>query len=84
MLYPFSISSTQANMPLQLVHSNLWTSPLQSTNGYNYYINFIYDFLIFTWVYFLKNKSSSYQDFLDFKNQAKLQTSFKIKTLQSD
>lgn len=78
----FCIYYTHAIMPLHLVRYNLWTSHKHSSNGYNYYINFINDFLNFTWVYFLENKLGAYQAFLDFKIQAKFQTSFKIKTLQ--
>lgn len=45
---PFNISSSYATCPLELVHSNLWNSPLVFVKGHGYHIHFIDEFSKFT------------------------------------
>ena len=53
--FPFRLSYTTYTKPLQLVHFNLWgPSPMLSSSGYRYYINFIDEFSCFTWIFFVK------------------------------
>lgn len=47
-------------------------------------VAFIDAFTKFTWIYLLKHKSDALQMFINFKIQVELQTSHKIKSLQSD
>ena len=61
---PFSVSTTEYNSPFQLIHSDLWTSPIISINGFKYYVNFVDQFSKYTWVYLLKNKSDVYSTFV--------------------
>ena len=84
-MLPFPTSISEYQEPLQLVYSDLWgPSPVQSSNGYKYYIYFVDAFSRYNWIYLLRNKSNSFQTFQNFKAQAKLQLGFKIKCLQSD
>ena len=84
-MLPFPTSIYEYQEPLQLVYSDLWgPSPVQSSNGYKYYVCFVDAFSRYNWIYLLRNKSNSFQTFQNFKAQAKLQLMFKIKCLQSD
>ena len=84
-MLPFPTSISKYQEPLQLVYSDLWgPSPVQSSNGYKYYICFVNAFSRYTWIYLLRNKSDSFQTFQNFKAQAELQLVFKIKCLQSN
>jgi hypothetical protein len=81
---PFSASNRVSTTPLELVHSDLWTSPVPSISGCKYYIIFVDDFSRYTWLYPLHNKSEAYDTFLKFKTLVETQLSCKIKQLQSD
>ena len=41
---PFQKSLTQTNKPFELVHSDVWTSPVPSISGCRYYVLFLDDF----------------------------------------
>jgi hypothetical protein len=65
---PFSLSSTQAFRPLQLVHSNMHGPVRVFTHqGYHYWVCFINDFSCFKAVYLLKCKSETFAAFKQFK-----------------
>jgi hypothetical protein len=81
---PFSPSNRISSSPLQLIHTDIWTSPVLSITGYKYYIAFVDDFSRFTWIYPLHNKSETYDVFLKFKLLVENQFSTTIKELQSD
>jgi hypothetical protein len=61
-------ASWRASGPLQLVHNDL-SGPLSSPSfsGCKYFLTFIDDFSIRTWVYFLKLKSEVFDKFLAYK-----------------
>ena len=83
--FPLSSSETVYNQPLQLIQSDLWgPSPVQSSNGYHYYIHFVDAYPRFAWIYLLKHKLDAFQAFLNFKAQVELQLGFKIKAIQTD
>jgi len=73
--------------PLELIHSNLCgpISP-QSLSGRQYYILYIDDFSRYTWVCFLRSKSSSEvcTVFRDFKNLVELQLKHRITRFRCD
>lgn len=83
--FPFYTSPTIYTIPLQLIHMDIWgPSHTIYKNSYRYYITFIDSFSRFTWIYMLKNKSDALQTFKTFKCQVELQSSLKIKAVQSD
>ena len=43
--------------PFQLVHSDVWTSPVHSHSGYKYYVVFLDDYTHYLWTIPLRNKS---------------------------
>ena len=53
----FHESTHQSAVPLSLVHSDVWTSPIPSVSGCRYYVLFVDDFSRFSWMYPLYHKS---------------------------
>jgi hypothetical protein len=51
---PFISSETQTRFPFQLVHSDVWTSPVLSHSSYKYYVVFLNDYI---WMFPIRVKS---------------------------
>ena len=58
---PFSSSSTIVTEPFQIIHSDIWTSPVSSVSGFKYYLLFLDNFSHYIWVYPLRRKSDIFQ-----------------------
>ena len=82
--FPFFNSDRVSSLPLQLVHSDVWQSPVVSLSGCHYYVIFIDDYSRFSWLFPLKSKSDVYTCFIKFKCMVENLFSTKIKSLQSD
>lgn len=54
---PFSASATTTHFPFQLVHSDVWTSPVLSHTGFKYYVVLLDDFSHYVWTFPLRQKS---------------------------
>ena len=81
----FPNSEFTASSPLELVHSDLWGStPVNSVNGFRYYILFVDHYSRFTWLYLLESKSEAFAKFVHFNAMIENQFSSKIKTFSSD
>jgi hypothetical protein len=60
----FCNSNSKSNKIFELVHSDVWGSaPVESYNGFKYFIIFINDFSKTTWIYLMKNKSKVFFHF---------------------
>jgi len=81
---PFHSSTRITTHVLELIHTDLWTSPIYSLSGCKYYIIFVDDFTRYTWFYPLHHKSDTYSCFVKFKTLVETQFSRKIQQLQSD
>lgn len=82
---PFKLSDSYSLTPLELIHTDVWgPSPVQSTLGFKYYIQFLDDHSKYSWIFPLRNKSEAFNTFLQFKSQVEKHFDRKIKTLQSD
>ncbi|GKD52205.1 ribonuclease H-like domain-containing protein [Tanacetum coccineum] len=81
---PFSLSETIVKQPFDIVHSDLWTSPISSVTGIKYYVLFLDHFSHYLWVYPLRNKSDTLSKFLHFRAFVKNQFNCDIKSLQCD
>lgn len=64
---PFSSSTLTSSAPLELIFSDVWTSPVHSHDNYKYYIIFVDHFTRYTWLYPLKKKSDSLETFIRFR-----------------
>jgi hypothetical protein len=56
---PFSSSSLHATHAFDLVHCDLWTSPITSMSGYKYYLVVLDDFSHYVWTFPLRAKSET-------------------------
>uniref|UniRef100_A0A2N9FKJ8 Integrase catalytic domain-containing protein n=1 Tax=Fagus sylvatica TaxID=28930 RepID=A0A2N9FKJ8_FAGSY len=82
---PFVHSQFQSTQPLELIHSDVWgPAPVNSSNGYKYYLLFVDDFSRFSWLYLLKHKSDVLSIFKSFKAAVENQFSTQIKFLRTD
>lgn len=64
----FSTIEIKTTQLLELIHIVLWgPSSIVSKNGYKYYISFISDYNIYTWICPLKIKSEAFEVFKLFK-----------------
>jgi hypothetical protein len=63
---PFSSSSSQATHNFDLIHCDLWTSPLVSVSGYKYYLVILDDCSHYIWTFPLRLKSETFPLFLIF------------------
>lgn len=67
-LLPFGESSLASRGPLDLIHTNVWVPfSIQSIDGFNYYIIFIYHFTKYMWCYPLCLKSDVFTTFHQYK-----------------
>ena len=53
---PFVSSSSSVTSCFDIVHSDLWTSPIPSLSGFKYYVLFLDHYSQYVWVYPLINK----------------------------
>lgn len=81
---PFHASNTFTFAPFDIIHCDLWTSPITSKTGYKYYMVLIDNFSHFVWVYPLKYKSDTFPTFVKFHRLIETQFHRKIKTFQCD
>jgi hypothetical protein len=81
----FPKSDSKVEGILELIHSNL-CGPMPSTSlsGYVYYVSFIVDYSLKTWVYFLKSKDEMFGKFKEFKALIENLYERKINILRSD
>jgi hypothetical protein len=81
---PYSLSSSHATTPLELIHSDVWDPAIQSFGRKKYYVSFIDGYSKFTWIYLLCHKSEVFQHFLEFQSLVERRFNRKIITVQSD
>jgi len=60
---PFLNSQTTTLMPFDILHSDLWTSPILSSAGHRYYVLFLDDFTNFLWTFPFSRKSHVFETF---------------------
>ena len=78
-------TSIVSNSVLDIVHSDVWDpAPLTYVFGFNYYVIFVDDCTIFTWLFLLKHKHEVLSMFKHFKALVETQYSTKIKVLRID
>jgi transposase InsO family protein len=81
---PFLSSDRVSTHPLDLIHSDVWTSPVVSIGGCKFYVVFIDDYSRFSWMFPLRQKSEVLICFTKFKNLVENFFSCKIKQIQID
>ncbi|GKA93738.1 ribonuclease H-like domain-containing protein [Tanacetum coccineum] len=66
----------------EIIHSDIWTSPIPSESGINYYAIFLDHFSHFVWVYPLHKKSDLFDNFVAFRAYVNKQFNVDIKALR--
>lgn len=75
----------RAEMPLQLIHADL-IGPMQtlSLGGNSFVFMLTDDYSLFSWSYFLSNKSGALKCFINFKTMMEKQLNHTLKVLRTD
>ena len=81
---PFSKSSITSSSPLDVIFSDVWTSPISSSDGFNYYIIFVDHYTKYILLYLLRQKSDVHSTFFAFKQVVENYFTTTIKTLYID
>lgn len=81
---PFSQSSSVASFPFELIHSDVWTSPIPSNSGLLYYLVILDDFSHFVWTFPLRKKSDVATTLTAFYAYVSTQFGRPIHALQTD
>ena len=63
---PFRTTMSISSRPFEIIHSDLWTSPVSSPSGYKYYVLFLDNYTNFLWTFPLFRKSQVYEIFANF------------------
>ncbi|GJX83605.1 ribonuclease H-like domain-containing protein [Tanacetum coccineum] len=79
---PFVSSSTVISSCFDIIHSDVWTSPIPSLPGFKYL--FLDHYSQFVWVYPLVNKSDVMSKFVLFRNYVRTQFKCEIKSFRCD
>jgi len=81
---PFSSSLSRASKPFDLLHCDLWTSPVPSVSGFKYYLVILDDFTHFLWTFPLRLKSDTFATISNFFAYVRTQFGCPIKSIQCD
>ena len=81
---PFSVSNSRAVNPFDLIHCDLWTSPVVSVSGYKYYLVILDDCTHYTWTFPLRLKSETFSVISNFFSHVRTQFDSSIKAVQCD
>ena len=69
--------NNRASAPFELVHSDVWgPCPVVSPTGFGYFVTFVDDYSLTTWLYLMKNHSELFSHFRAFC--AKIHTQFHV------
>ena len=80
----FSQSTITSSAPLEIIYSDVWTSPVTSINNFKYYLIFVDHFTRYLWFYPLRQKSEVKTIFIRFKAIVEKHFEMPIKKLYSD
>ncbi|GJW95513.1 ribonuclease H-like domain-containing protein [Tanacetum coccineum] len=81
---PFVSSNTVVTSCFDIVHSDVWTSPIPSLSGFKYYVLFLDHYSQFVWVYPLLNKYDVWSKFVLFRTYVRTQFKCEIRSFQCD
>jgi hypothetical protein len=81
---PFSPSTTRTVRPFELIHCDLWTSPVESVSGFKYFLVILDDFTHYLWTYPLRKKSEVFSILSNFRTYVATQFSLPLQAIQCD
>nr|GEY79166.1 ribonuclease H-like domain-containing protein [Tanacetum cinerariifolium] len=77
-------SNTLVQSSFDIVHSDLWTSPISSLSGFKYYVLSLDHYSQYVWVYPLVHKSDVLSKFVLFRTFVRTQFKSEIKSFKCD
>ena len=77
---PFVDSQLVSAKPFEIIHRDLWSSPVSSPSGYKYYVLFLDHYTNFLWTFPLIHKSKIYDIFVNFNTFVNTQFELNIKS----
>ena len=80
----FAQSSITSSSPLDIIFSDVWTSPVSSLDGFHYYVIFVDHYTKYIWLYPLRRKSDVHSTFVAFKQLVENYFTTAIKMLYTD
>ncbi|GJS71134.1 ribonuclease H-like domain-containing protein [Tanacetum coccineum] len=80
----FVISNTVVTSCFDIIHSDVWTSPISSLLGFKYYVLFLDHYSQFVWVYHLLNKYDVLSKFVLFRTYVRTRFKCEIRSFQCD
>jgi histone deacetylase 1/2 len=81
---PFASSNSRASANFDLIHCDLWTSPIPSVSGYKYYLIILDDCSHYSWTFPLRLKSDTFSTLSNFFSYVATQFGTTIKAIQCD
>jgi transposase InsO family protein len=81
---PFYSSSSRAIHVFQILHCDLWTSPITCVSGHKYYLVILDDYSHYLWTFPLRLKSNTFPTLSNFFVYVHTQFGVPIQGLQSD
>lgn len=81
---PFSSSKSVSYVPFQVIHADVWTSPVSSCSGFKYYLVLIDALTHYVWTFPLHSKSDVLACILSFHAYVSTQFQLPILSFQSD
>lgn len=81
---PFTRSQSRNTAPFELTHCDVWTSPVVSISGFQYYLVLLDDYSHFCWTFTLSRKSEVASHITNFFAYVQTQFSTSIKAFQAD
>ncbi|GJX89479.1 ribonuclease H-like domain-containing protein [Tanacetum coccineum] len=81
---PFVSSETVVDSSFDIIHSDVWTSPIPSLSEFKYYVLFLDHYSQFVWTFPLINKSDVLSKFVLFRNYVRTQFQCEIRSFQCD
>ncbi|KAE8655608.1 F-box family protein, putative isoform 2 [Hibiscus syriacus] len=82
--FKFNTSNSRGKSVLELVHSNVWKTPVTSLREAKYFVSFIDYYSRRCWVYPIKKKSDVFSTFKNFKARVELDSGNKIKCFRTN
>jgi hypothetical protein len=83
-MLPFYSSSHRVEHPFDLIHLDLWTSPVVSVSSSMYYLVILDDFTHYLWIFPLKLKSDTFTILFHFFAYVSTQFGRSVKAIQCD
>jgi hypothetical protein len=81
---PFRVLSSRALSCFDLIHCDLWTSPISSISGFKYYLVILDDHTHYLWAFPIRLKSDTFNTLANFFSYVKTQFGTPVKAIQCD